>query len=199
MRVRCQFITGLVEANVPVGTDSQELQIDAARLIDSGIVAGAFRVEIRGRAVEKANPGRIDVHAAEQVRLHEAAEASGMCGVETRKLVEVERTHEREINLAARVQALQYSVRRHWASPRRQPKHEIRFTPHHRRHVRGQRVGGFISRLENTDVHVAHRYAGSTTGPRAAASASRTAPIAGSASSGRTSLRGATSASRETT
>jgi hypothetical protein len=49
-------IARLVEPDVAVGTDAEDLEVDAARRRDIRFVARALFVEIGGRAIEEMNP-----------------------------------------------------------------------------------------------------------------------------------------------
>ena len=105
MRAREQLVAGLVEADVAVGADAENLQVDAAGAGDGGLVALALRVEIARGAVEEMNPLRPQVHAVEQVLVHEGAKAARMAAVDAGEFVQVEGGRTREVRLPSGVEA----------------------------------------------------------------------------------------------
>src|SRR5262245_56950089 len=101
MGPRQQRARRLVEADVPVQSQAQDLQTDAAGSLDRAFVAFAFAPDVACRAVEKMNaaPGKVDV--IEQMPLHERAVAVRIVCAEADELVEVERRGSAEISGAA--------------------------------------------------------------------------------------------------
>ena len=93
MGVRAQTLGRLVEADVAVGADAENLQIDAAGRGDRRFVAPALRLQVGSAAVEHADVGGIDRDVIEQLRLHERAIAARVIAVEAGELIEVERAH----------------------------------------------------------------------------------------------------------
>ena len=65
--VRAQAVGGLVEADVAVGADAEDLQVDAAGRLDRLFVAAALGLQIGRGAVQEADIGRIDRHVIEQL------------------------------------------------------------------------------------------------------------------------------------
>ena len=91
MRPRLQRRRRLVEPDVTVRADAEDLQVDPAGRGDLALVARALLRRVRRRAVQEVDALRRQVHATEEVRVHEAAKAAGMRRRNPDELVEVER------------------------------------------------------------------------------------------------------------
>ena len=88
-RARSEGAAGLVERDVAVGSDAENLKIDAARLLDLGLVRGAFLAPVLGETVENVGIGLLDVDLVEEVLVHEVAVALIVRRSETVIFVEV--------------------------------------------------------------------------------------------------------------
>ena len=93
MGARLQARRGLVEADVPVDADPEDHQIDTAGRRNRALVAIAFLLEIRRRAVEKPHVARLDANLSEELSVHVLPVALGIATAEADELVEVERAH----------------------------------------------------------------------------------------------------------
>src|SRR5687768_9248911 len=60
MRARDQLVAGLVEADMPVGADAEQLQVDAPGVVDRRLVALALLVRVGSNAIEKMDSRAID-------------------------------------------------------------------------------------------------------------------------------------------
>lgn len=80
---------GLVERDVSVAADAEHLDVDAAGLLDLGLVGLALLVEVLGETVEDVGVGELDVDLLEQVLVHEVAVALVVGSGEPDVLVEV--------------------------------------------------------------------------------------------------------------
>ena len=89
MRARIEHGARFVEADMAVGADAEDLDVDAASLGDGPFIAKALLVRIGG-ADEKVDPPRVEVGVAEEVLLHEPAVRAGDVRVQADELVEVE-------------------------------------------------------------------------------------------------------------
>jgi hypothetical protein len=150
---RREDVSRLVEPDVTVHPDPEDLQIDASRRVDGGLVTIALGIQIRGHAVEEVDRRRGHVQAAKEMLFHEAAKASRVVSRDAGKLVEIERPDAGEIDLAARVHPLQLAVRRDRTSSRRQPKHGVRFPAHDRRDVPGKGPRRPVWSWKDVNVH----------------------------------------------
>ena len=59
-----QFVGRFVEADVTVGADAENLQVDAAGSGDRRFVSTAFGRSVGGQAVEEVDASGLQVHAA---------------------------------------------------------------------------------------------------------------------------------------
>src|SRR3954470_13036040 len=196
MRPRLQRAPRLVEADVAVGADAEDLQVDAAGRRDRRLVALAFGLGVGSRAVEEADPLGRQVDAREQVLLHEDAIAAWMSRGNAGELVEVERGRAREVGLPVRVQAGELVIQPDGRAAGREAEHDARALADGRGHLHRQRAGEHPLVLKNRDFHYSALYDGMTNPPRASARARRTAPDAGSTLSCTVRLRGEACGSR---
>ena len=89
-----------------VAADAKELQVDPAGSADCLLVGRAVSVVIAPHAaIRDVNVARGHVHVAEEVFLHEVAEALGMRGGQAEVFVEIEGSDVREIERAGLMQA----------------------------------------------------------------------------------------------
>ncbi len=111
------MIARLVEADVPVGTDAEDQQIQAAGVVDLLLIAFALGVEIVGRTIQEVNSRGIDPDSFKQMLVHEAAEAAGMPGADAGELVEIEGAGTREIHACHRAHATKLCIGGDGTSP----------------------------------------------------------------------------------
>ena len=84
---------GLVERDVSVAADAEHLDVDAAGLLDLGLVGLALLRRILGESVEDVGVGELDVDLLEEVLVHEVAVALVVRAGEPVVLVEVPALH----------------------------------------------------------------------------------------------------------
>src|ERR687889_2739021 len=97
MRPGLQRAGRLVESDMTVGANPEHLQIDPPCIRNLTFVSQTLCLGIRGGAVEKMTVFRSDVHAIEEMRLHEAAVAPGVRAGNAEELIEIERHDAREV------------------------------------------------------------------------------------------------------
>ena len=116
---------GLVEPDVSRAADAQELDVDAAGLLDGPLVPLAVGGDLLGgeRAVGDVHVLRIDVDVVEEMLVHEPDVALQLVGLHREVLVEVERHHvlEREAFLLVQPHELVVHARRR--RTRGEPEH----------------------------------------------------------------------------
>src|SRR5579883_880425 len=100
----------LVEADMAVGAYTEDLEIDAPRLLDEGLVARRLRLEIARRSVDEVDVLLVDVDVPEQVVAQVAAIALGMVGGQAGVFVEMEHAHAREIEALLAMQPRQLGI-----------------------------------------------------------------------------------------
>ena len=122
----------------------------------------------------------------------------GIAGLKTDEFVEIERSGAAEIRPPGAVQPHELAIQRNRRGPGRQPKDDGRLRGQQLGDMGGQRSRDTFRCVEDADLHErqSRLYLGTLAPPRASASASHTAPMAGSASSTCTVHLGATSMSR---
>ena len=98
-----QRSTRLVEADVAVAANAEQLHVDATRF-GNGLVVAGQRIGGGVDAAGDVHALRVEIDVVEQVVVHEVAVALIMRGLETDILVEVERGHVLEADLASLVQ-----------------------------------------------------------------------------------------------
>ena len=91
MSPQLKVASRLVEADVAVSADAKQLEIDPPEAGDQAVEPGALPVGVARVARQKVHVVRRDVDVAEQMLLHEPAEASTVCGGEPDELIEVHR------------------------------------------------------------------------------------------------------------
>lgn len=84
---------GLVEGNVPVGTDAADEQLDATGLLDLRLVRGALRLQVWCIAIEDVRILRIDVDVTEKVLIHKRMITFGVLARQSNVFVHVEGDH----------------------------------------------------------------------------------------------------------
>ena len=119
MRAREEGGARLVEPDMPVDADPEDQQVDSAGGGNGALEPRAFRLEIFRGAVEKVDVPRRDVHPAEEMLIHERAEAPRVPGRQSDELVEVERVRARKIGTPPDERV----VHRRGRSARRQAEH----------------------------------------------------------------------------
>ena len=105
-------VAGLVEADVSVVTNAQQLQIDAAPLLDLLLVSAAHGFHILSEAVGHDGALLVDVDVLEEILVHEVAVALGMVAGKALVLIQVGGTNAGEIQLAGFAAAHQLAVER---------------------------------------------------------------------------------------
>jgi hypothetical protein len=85
VRPRDQFLARLVEADVTIGANAEQLQIDAAAAVNLPVVARTFRVQVVGGTVQEMDIRRLQVDVLEQMLVHEPPEAAGMGRIDARQ------------------------------------------------------------------------------------------------------------------
>ena len=122
----CSALRRFIEPDVSVGTQAEDLEVDAAGSGDGALVAGAFLDRIRRRAVEEIDLLRPELDAIEEVGVHEAAIAGGVARREAPELVEIEGRHAREVGAPVLGERREVVIETHRRAPGRQAEHERR-------------------------------------------------------------------------
>lgn len=91
MGLKLKSVSRLVEADVSIGADAQQLQINAAYIVNHGVIFGAGLLGIGICAVGEMGSGRIDVHPVKQVAVHKAVVALRMFFGQAAVLVKIDR------------------------------------------------------------------------------------------------------------
>lgn len=100
VRALGEIFVRLVEADVPVQAHAEQLQVDAARGPDRGVVAGALALRVHLRAVRQVDAALRHVDRVEKVFVHEVVVALVMVSGQAAVLVEVEGGALAEVHLA---------------------------------------------------------------------------------------------------
>ncbi len=132
----------LVETDVPVGADAENLHVDPARVRDRTLVARALFRRIARGTVQEMNPLGREVHAVEEVRVHEGAKAAGVVGRDPHELIEVEGRRAREVGALLLHARHQLVIEEHRRPARRQAQHEAGRVRERGGNAVGQRAGG---------------------------------------------------------
>ena len=138
-----EYAVGLVKADVAVQTDAQQLQVDAAQLLDHRVVSLTLGLQVGGTAVGDKGLSLVDVHVVEQVVVHEIAIALVVTAVQTHVLVQVHAGDGGEVNLAGLVVGDQTLVGAHGGGAGRQTQHAVGF----HQNLSGNQVSGLIAQL----------------------------------------------------
>ena len=115
----------LIEADMTIGADAQQLQVDAAQLVDDTVVTGTLGGSVQIGAVRQVGLGRVDIHLAEQVLIHEIPVALGMLLGQAAVLVQIDGGHLRKIDVALVVPVHQLCIRAHGGAAGRQTQHAV--------------------------------------------------------------------------
>ena len=127
MGLQLECLTRLVEADVAVGAEAQQLQVDAAHAVDDVVVLGAGVGRVGVGAVGQMDGLGADVHMVEQVLVHEAPIAFGVLFGQSAVLVEVDGGHFGEVEVALVIPLHQLCVSAHRGASGRQTQHTVRF------------------------------------------------------------------------
>ena len=106
------MVAGLVEADVPVVTETEQLDVHAAPVFDPTLVGFAHGGDVGGKAVRDNGVFGLDGNVVKQVFLHEAAVALRVVGRKTLVLVEVCGADARKVELACLFTRDQLTVER---------------------------------------------------------------------------------------
>src|SRR5439155_6749774 len=172
------------------------------------LVAQALARDIARGPVEKMDAPRRHVDVTEEMPLHERAIAARIGSPQAEELVEVERDRARKVGAAGAMQPHDLAVQRNRCPAGRQSQHEMPVPRELPRDVTRQHARDRVGVWEDPNLHMAdgswlmamvhgrpsamtisHQpsaillYRGTCAAPRASASASHTAPFAGSSSS----------------
>ena len=119
-------VIGLVEADVAVVADAEELDVNAAGLLDSAVVGVDAVLDVEGLGVGGVSLGHIDVHVVKEVLLHEVAVALGMGALQAAIFVEVERLALGEAEVACLIALHQVGVQADGGGARCQAQDTVR-------------------------------------------------------------------------
>ena len=72
MGAQLECLVRFIEADVAVVADAQQLQVNAAHIVNDRVIAGALGVGVHVGAVRQVDVGGVDVHMVEQVAVHKA-------------------------------------------------------------------------------------------------------------------------------
>src|SRR4051812_48984659 len=90
-------VSRLVEADMAVGAEAEDHQIDAAGALDRALEARAFPVGVPDRPVKEVNLLPRNVDMVEQVAVHERTIASRIGRIDAEEFVEIEGGRRRKI------------------------------------------------------------------------------------------------------
>ena len=127
MGLQLKGFARLIEADMTIGADAQQLQVDAAQLVDDTVVTGTLGGSVQIGAVRQVGLCRVDVDLAEQVLIHEIPVALGMLFGQAAVLVQIDGGDLREIEVALVVPLHQLGVGAHRGAAGRQTQHTVRF------------------------------------------------------------------------
>ena len=122
-RAAAQRRTRLVKGDVPVAADPQDLQIDAARVLDHLFVALATGLEVRRPAVGHMRLGGDKVQVLEQILLHEVAVALRMVLRQADVFIQVEGGDLGKVEPFFAMQANQFPIHAQGRSARGKSQH----------------------------------------------------------------------------
>ena len=125
MGPRVETFARLVEGDVPVGAQTENLQINTPSAAKGLFVTRALFGRFAGRTIERVSGRPSDVDSREQVILQECVEAVGIGSWQPEKLVQTERRDAREINTSSLKFSNQRVIDEHWGSASSDSEHEI--------------------------------------------------------------------------
>ena len=130
MRFLHKAVTGFIETNVTVPSQTQQLQICTAQFLNQFVVPGTLCLGICGQTVRHMGIFHIDVNVIEQVGIHEIPITLIVGRCQTFILVQVHGTHFFETQVPLRVPRSQLLVGSHRCRPGGQTQHTGRVTNH---------------------------------------------------------------------
>jgi len=121
---RLEAGTGLVECNVPVGSDASEEELDASGLLYLFFVLLAFGLQIGRIAVEDVDVAWIHIDVGEEMLVHEAVIAFRVVPRDANIFVHIESDHIAKRYLTSFVALHKMLVNQDWAAPSRQAQNK---------------------------------------------------------------------------
>ena len=113
MGLQLKGFARLIEADMTIGADAQQLQVDAAQLVDDTVVTGTLGGSVQIGAVRQVGLGRVDIHLAEQVLVHEIPVALGVLLGQAAVLIQIDSSDLGEIQIAFVVPVHQLGISAH--------------------------------------------------------------------------------------
>jgi hypothetical protein len=152
-RAAAQRRAGLVEGDVAVAADAENLEVDAAGVLDPLLVLPAMDLEIERPAIGHVGAFGVDIDVVEQVLLHEGPVALRMSGAQADVFVQIEGRYLREVEPFFLVQPDQLAVGAQRAAACRQPQHALRPLTDEVRYEPGRPAAGGIGIGLDDDAH----------------------------------------------
>ena len=153
MRPGLELHVRLIKADVRVLPDAEDLQVDAAVLLDQRVVAMTFSFEVLDHPVGQMRVVGLYVHLAKEVLVHEVVVALRIVRCHADVLVEVERRDLREIQPQTAVQRDEPPIHRQRRTSRRQPQHTVRLQIELPRHHIRRLPAHLAVRIRDDDAH----------------------------------------------
>lgn len=186
MGVGDEPVRRLVESDVAVGAQTEHLQIDPAGTCNRALVAFALPCGVRGQSIQEVDVPRVHIHLIQEVAAHERLKAPRIVAGNAEEFVEAENGGTAEVDTPMAVQTRQFPIERDRRASGGKPEDAGR--------ARGERSGDVLRKRprerlggdEDVEGQRFYLYRGIRAPPRASASASQTAPDAGSSTSCRT-------------
>ena len=138
---------------MPVDSEPQNHEIDAAGALDGALVVFAFALRVASGAVQDVNPARRQIDMVEQMVPHERAIAARIDRPKTAELVEVEGGRAAEVDAARLVQPDQLPIERNRCAAGGQSKNRVGLLGQAARDVESERATHGLGCHENTSAH----------------------------------------------
>ena len=125
MGAQLECLVRLIEADVAVVADAQQLQVNAAHIVNDRVIAGALGGGVHVGAVRQVDGLGTDVDMVKQVAVHEAPVAFGVLLGQAAVLVQVDRRDLGEVDVALVVPLDQLLVGAHGRTAGGQAQHAV--------------------------------------------------------------------------
>ena len=147
------MLAGLIEADVAIVADSQQLQVNAARLPDGSIVGAGGSLRVGGVSIRDVDVFRRHVDMAEQLLPHEEMVGAGMLRRKALVFIQIEADGPGKIKITRLVHGNQVLVGAHGRGAGGKAKNAVRLVQQLCGHQRSGCMAHLLRRIKNMDLH----------------------------------------------
>ncbi len=138
---------------MPVAADSENLQVNAPRILNLLLVQPAVSIKIKRPAIRDVRVVGFDIDVRKEIVVHEEPVALRVRRTQPHVFIQVERRHLGKVQPLFPVQANQFLVKQQRRTARRHPQHAVRFLADKFRNKTGRSARGGLGIGFDDDAH----------------------------------------------